>query len=100
MKRSCRAVRGPMQNEDGDSVDLARRALLATAAIAPMLSAKTTHAAESSATGATELPPDLAESVRTYDQATLRNDIAALGALVADDYLLVNSDTTVQNKQE
>ena len=35
-----------MQSELDDSADLARRALLATAAVAPILFAKTTHAAE------------------------------------------------------
>jgi ketosteroid isomerase-like protein len=45
------------------------------------------------------VPPDLAKAIKRYDQATFRNDIVALGELVADDYLLVNSDSTVQDKQ-
>ncbi len=45
------------------------------------------------------LPPDLARAVLEYDRATTRNDVQALAALVADDYLLVNSDSSLQNKQ-
>jgi ketosteroid isomerase-like protein len=48
---------------------------------------------------AAELPPDLARAVHDYDQAQFRNDIATLEHLVADDYLLVNSNATVENKQ-
>jgi ketosteroid isomerase-like protein len=35
-----------------------------------------------------------------YDRATVRNDIAALRDIVAEDYVLVNSDATVQDKQQ
>ena len=42
---------------------------------------------------------DLDDAVRAYDQATVRNDVAALAQLVCDDYLLVNSDSTLQDKQ-
>ena len=44
-------------------------------------------------------PPDLAKTIKEYDQATVRNDIAVLGNLVAEDYMLVNSDATLQDKQ-
>jgi ketosteroid isomerase-like protein len=44
-------------------------------------------------------PPDLAKAIRDYDQATFRKDTVALGDLVTDDYLLVNSDSTLQDKQ-
>ena len=37
--------------------------------------------------------------MRAYDQATVHNDVAALAQLVCDDYLLVNSDSTLQDKQ-
>lgn len=47
----------------------------------------------------TERPPDLDQAVKDYDRATIDNDTDALGKLVTDDYLLVNSDTTVQGKQ-
>jgi ketosteroid isomerase-like protein len=46
-----------------------------------------------------ELPPDLARAVKAYDEAQLRNDVAALEGLVADDFLLVNSDSSLQDKK-
>ncbi len=49
---------------------------------------------------AAELPPDLAKAVKEYDQAQIRNDIPALERLVTDDYVLVNSNATVENKQQ
>lgn len=86
-----------MQRVD-ESANLARRTLLAMTALAAMAAAGMASAAESP-TGAVELPPDLAKAVNAYDQATLRNDIATLGELVTDDYVLVNSDTSLQDKQ-
>lgn len=47
-----------------------------------------------------KLPPDLAQAVREYHAAQLRNDVAKLDGLVADDYVLVNSDGTVENKRQ
>ena len=44
-------------------------------------------------------PADLAQAIDNYDRATVSNDIAALANLVADDYVLVNSDSTLQDKQ-
>lgn len=44
------------------------------------------------------LPPDLAEALETYHRATVGNDTATLDALVTDDYVLVNSDSSVQDK--
>jgi ketosteroid isomerase-like protein len=49
---------------------------------------------------AVELPPDLAKAVQAYDQAQIHNDISTLERLVADDYVLVNSNATVENKQQ
>jgi ketosteroid isomerase-like protein len=49
---------------------------------------------------AAELPPDLAKAVQDYNQAQFHNDVATLAHLVADDYLLVNSNATLENKQE
>ncbi|MHA4835504.1 nuclear transport factor 2 family protein [Sphingopyxis sp. MSC1_008] len=48
---------------------------------------------------AAALPADLAQAVEAHNRATVRKDIAALGALVTDDYLLVNSDATTQDKR-
>lgn len=88
-----------MHSRIDDGAGLARRTLLAMAALAPALVAGMTHAAESAPTGTAELPPDLAKAANDFDQATTRSDIAALGDLVAEDYMLVNSDSTVQDKQ-
>jgi ketosteroid isomerase-like protein len=49
---------------------------------------------------AVELPPDLAKAARDYDQAQFRNDIPTLARLVSDDYVLVNSNAMVENKQQ
>jgi ketosteroid isomerase-like protein len=49
---------------------------------------------------AVELPPDLAKAVKDYDLAQIHNDILTLKRLVADDYVLVNSNATVENKQQ
>lgn len=69
---------------------LPRRALLAWAA-AP--------AGLASAAG-DEAPPDLLQALEAYDRATTAKDVAALGELIAEDYLLVNSDASLQNKAE
>lgn len=53
----------------------------------------------SAGTGRVAMPPDLARAIAAYDQATVDNDIVRLEALVRDDYVLVNSDMSVQNKQ-
>jgi ketosteroid isomerase-like protein len=49
---------------------------------------------------AAPLPPDLARAVRSYDRATIESDIPALERLFADEYVLVNSDASVENKQQ
>jgi ketosteroid isomerase-like protein len=48
--------------------------------------------------GGANMPATLADAVNAYRQATMRNDIATLSRLVADDYVLVNSDGSVQAK--
>ncbi len=81
------------------AVDLRRRttrgvtwATLAVAlAVSPAIAAAKRPPAQSSA-GA------LAAALDTYNKATIANDTRALGALVTDDYLLVNSDGSVQRK--
>jgi ketosteroid isomerase-like protein len=67
-----------------------RRDLLAIAA----LSTCTTVVA-----AADSWPTDLAKAIENYDRATVSNDVAALANLVADDYVLVNSDSSLQDKQ-
>ncbi|TAJ69653.1 MAG: nuclear transport factor 2 family protein [Phenylobacterium sp.] len=44
------------------------------------------------------LPPDLARALGAYNQATAHNDTRTLAALVTEDYVLVNSDASVQGK--
>src|SRR5690348_10837771 len=46
------------------------------------------------------LPPDLARAVRAYDLAQTRNDTATLSRLVTNDFVLVNSNATVEDKRQ
>lgn len=46
----------------------------------------------------TLLPHDLAAALDDYNRATMHNDVAMLSTLVTDDYVLVNSDSSVQDK--
>ena len=64
-----------------------RRALLAAAITVPAVLDWTTSVAESA----------LDDAVRAYDRATIGNDVATLAELVSDDYVLVNSDSTLQD---
>lgn len=68
-----------------------RQIMLALAAIAT-LAAMPARAAE--------LPADLAKAVNDHEQATIRSDVALLADLVSEDYVLVNSDSSLQNKQQ
>jgi hypothetical protein len=67
--------------------------------MASTLAADVTCAAESAPTGTVEPPPDLAKALKEFQEATFRNDVVVLGRLVAEDYLLVNSDSTLQDKR-
>ncbi|MES2055514.1 MAG: nuclear transport factor 2 family protein [Pseudomonadota bacterium] len=58
------------------------------------LSAATSTAAPESH----QLPADLSRALDAYNRATIGSDIAALAAIVTDDYMLVNSDASVQSK--
>lgn len=49
---------------------------------------------------AADLPPDLAKAVQDYDRAQFSNDVAALERLVDDDYVLVNSNASVEDKRQ
>ena len=69
-------------------MSLTRRTLLSAAAMAPALVGWKTGVAA----------PDLDAAVRAYDLATVHNDVAALAELVCDDYVLVKSDSTLQDK--
>ncbi len=48
--------------------------------------------------GGAEIPADLAQAVRDYDQAQIKGDGAELKRLLADDYTLVNSKAQVDTK--
>jgi len=69
-------------------MSLTRRTLIGAAAATPALIGWKASAAQS----------DLDDAVRAYDQATVHNDVAALAQLVCDDYALVNSDSSLQDK--
>ena len=86
-----------MRSRCDNRADLSRRTLLAMAAMAPTLGI--TGSAKSASTASVDVPPDLAKAIKEYDQATFRNDIVVLGDLVAADYILVNSDSTLQDKR-
>jgi hypothetical protein len=79
--------------------DRARRTLLMMAMVALSVALGMTGAAAAAPPAETQLMQDLAKAVNDLDQATLRHDTATLSELVADDYMLVNSDTTLQDKQ-
>jgi ketosteroid isomerase-like protein len=48
---------------------------------------------------AAEMPIDLAKAIQDYQQAQVQNDVVTLDRLVTDDFVLVNSDSSVQNKK-
>jgi ketosteroid isomerase-like protein len=43
-------------------------------------------------------PPDLVEALDAFNRATIAKDTASLSTLVTDDYMLINSDSSVQDK--
>jgi hypothetical protein len=47
---------------------------------------------------AAEIPADLAEAVKDYDEAQVHGNRAELERLVADDYTLINSTGRIQDK--
>lgn len=73
-----------------------RRALLGLAATLSMM--PVAILAAQAPGSATAMPTELAAAVAEYRRATMRSDIAALSELVADDYILVNSDASLQAK--
>jgi ketosteroid isomerase-like protein len=88
-----------MRSRYDDGADLARRTLLTMAAIAPTLATGIAAAAQPAPARTVDLPPDLAKAIKDHEQASVRNDVTVLGNLVAEDYLLVNSDSTLQDKR-
>ena len=87
-----------MSNRRGYVISLLHLGLLALTATVSMMPA-TTSASQAPQPGTAGMPPELAEALSEYRQATMRSDIATLSNLVADDYILVNSDSSLQAKQ-
>ncbi|HEY3811912.1 MAG TPA: nuclear transport factor 2 family protein [Caulobacteraceae bacterium] len=46
------------------------------------------------------LPPDLSAAVAAYDRAQANNDTDTLSRLVSDDFILVNSNASVEDKAQ
>jgi hypothetical protein len=44
------------------------------------------------------IPTELTRAIEQYNHATVANDVAALSSMMTDDYVLVNSDASVQDK--
>jgi ketosteroid isomerase-like protein len=51
------------------------------------------------AAASAEMPLDLAKAIQDYEKAQVHNDVVTLDHLVTDDFVLVNSDSSVQNKK-
>jgi ketosteroid isomerase-like protein len=86
-----------MPTRDKNVTRLMRLALLAIATAAPMMPAASLASQPSQSSDA-GTPAELAEAVSAYRQATMRGDTATLSDLVADDYILINSDSSLQGK--
>lgn len=85
-----------MPSKDGNSTSPERRAFLALAAVASLR--PSAAFASLAPTHIAAMPAELAAAVAEYRRATMRNDVAVLATLVADDFILVNSDASLQAK--
>ncbi|OOG60174.1 nuclear transport factor 2 family protein [Rhodanobacter sp. C03] len=56
--------------------------------------------AVSLSTFAGTLPPALVQTIKAYEQAQTHNDVGTLSALVSDDFILVNSNASVEDKRQ
>ncbi|QNQ10349.1 nuclear transport factor 2 family protein [Sphingomonas alpina] len=74
------------------------RGSLAIAAFAAALAFASPTIASAAPAESHQLPADLAHTLDAYNRATIGSDIPALAAIVTDDYMLVNSDASVQDK--
>ena len=70
----------------------------ATAALAAALALAPAPVATRRAPEPKVFAADLVRAVDAYDRATVAKDTKALAALVTDDYMLVNSDASIQDK--
>lgn len=73
---------------------LARRALLG-AGVTSLLLAPDASQADLGAS-----PADLTEAVEAYDRATIAGDTTGLASIIADDYVLVNSDASIEDRAQ
>lgn len=87
-----------MSSGSRNATRLLRLALLVLVAAVPMAPAPSL-ASPASQAGDDGMPAELAQAVGEYRQATLHSDIATLSNLVTDDYILVNSDSSLQAKR-
>lgn len=74
------------------------RNFIATAAIAATLTIGLAGSSASARLAGAAIASDLAQAWHDYDRATIGKDVARLAALVTDDYTLVNSNSSVQDK--
>jgi ketosteroid isomerase-like protein len=76
-----------------------RRNVLAIAVVAATISVALATAGQTATTELRTPPPALERALAAYNQATIHNDATTLSTLVTDDYMLVNSDSSIQGKQ-
>ncbi|WP_129792818.1 nuclear transport factor 2 family protein [Sphingosinicella sp. CPCC 101087] len=86
-----------MHDEAADT-DPVRRTLLSMMTMAPAFAAGMSGAGAPARAAIGEAPTGLADAIEAYNRATTSNDVATLADLVTEDYMLVNSDATVQDK--
>ncbi|MDQ8757958.1 nuclear transport factor 2 family protein [Sphingosinicella sp. LHD-64] len=82
-------------HEEDEASGLTRRSLLA---MAPALAVAMTGTAAAATGSGAAMPADLALAWDALNRATVRNDTATIRDLVTEDYMLVNSDTSMQDK--
>jgi ketosteroid isomerase-like protein len=82
-----------MQSRSQSKADHARRTFVAAVLVIGLAGLPTS----ARAAGA-EIPSDLAQAWADYDRATMLKDVAKLADLITDDYMLVNSDSSVQDR--
>lgn len=88
-----------MRNCPQRKAERIHRTSIAAVANAAGLAIGLTASPVSARAAGAEIPPDLSQAWDEYNQATIRKDVAKLATLVTDDYMLVNSDSTVQDKK-
>ena len=74
-------------------------AWLLVAALAPLFALCLANAPAMAKPTPVAASSDLARAWSAYNRATINSDVAALAALVTDDFMLVNSDASVQDKK-